>query len=55
MVKKAFNDDMNMGEITVKTDRIGMEIDFEAEVIHISNCLSEVWYTRRILSVETEL
>ena len=33
---KASNDKMHMGEITVNTKRIGMEIDFEASLIHIS-------------------
>ena len=33
---------MNMGKITVNTDRIGMVIYFEAAVIHLSNCLPEV-------------
>ena len=44
-----------MGQITIHTDRIGMPIDFEASVMHLVNCLPEVQFTCRILSVSLKL
>ena len=52
---KESNDEMGTGIITVNTDRIGMEIDFEEAVIHISNCLPELRSTSRISSIEKKL
>ena len=39
----------------MNTNRIGMEIYFKAEVIHLFNYLTEFRSTRRILSVEKEI
>ena len=48
---KASNDEIKMGEITARTNIIGMVIKFEAAVIHISNCRPEGQSTCIILSV----
>ena len=52
---KVSNDEMNTGKITLKTERILMEIYFEASLIHIYNYLIGVKSTLRILLVETEI
>ena len=44
-----------MVKLTVKTDRIGMEIYFEPAVIHLYNCLPEARSTFKTLSVDKEL
>ena len=46
---------MMTGKITIKTNRIGMVVEFEAAVVHISNFLPKIRATRGISSVETEL
>ena len=46
---------MKMRNITLNTGRIGIEIDFEAAVIHIFNFLLEIKSTCRILLIETEI
>ena len=42
-----------MRKITIKTDKIGMVVDFEAAVIHLSNFLPKVRSTHVISYVET--
>ena len=37
-----------MGRKTTKADRIGMEVEFEAVAMHISNCLPAVRDTHGI-------
>ena len=44
-----------MGNITVKTNINGMAINFEADVIHLSNCLPEACLTQIILSVDFKI
>ena len=44
-----------MRKITIKTDQIGMVVDFEAAVVHLSNFLPKVRSTHGISSVETGL
>ena len=46
---------MMLGKITIKTNRIGTVVEFEAAVVHISNFLPTLRSTREISSVETEL
>ena len=46
---------MNIGNMTIKTDRIAMAVDFEAAFVHLSDCLIEVGSTCGISSIETEL
>lgn len=43
-----------MGVIIGKTNRIGMVIYFESEVVHLYYCLPEVIPTYKISSVETD-
>ena len=45
---------MNMGRITFKNDISEMEIDFEATVIHLYNCLTEAKPGYIILSVDSK-
>lgn len=33
------NGEMKVGNMTIKTDHIGMALDFEASVVHLSNCI----------------
>ena len=44
-----------MGNITVKTNINGMAINFEADVIHLSNCLPEACLTQIIFSVDFKI
>ena len=44
-----------MEKITIKTDHIRTEVDFESSVVHLSNCLAEVRSTCVISPIETEL
>ena len=46
---------MNMENITIKTDRINMSVDFEYVVLNLSNCLPKVRAANGICSVETDL
>ena len=46
---------MNTGKINTKKDHINMIVDFEAVVVNLSNCLTEVRSTCVISSIETEL
>ena len=52
---KSGNEDMNMGKITIKAYHIGMPVEFESPVMHLSNFLPKAIPTRGILFVVTDL
>ena len=52
---KAGSEYMEMRNITIKAEGIGMAVDFGYSVVCLSNCLPEVIATRVISSVGTDM